>query len=532
MSNLLGHNRDNGATIRLSDESRIDHMLVLGKTRTGKTTLYENMIRQDIDAGHGVLVLDPHGTLYDNILAYCHVNKRHLKRLHLIDPNEDKYRIGINYFDLPGLDLSTRVRFVLNGLYKAFGQTPDEAKMLLERWGKASLRAIEPLGLTLAELYYFLINPDFREAVLSRIDDGLVREEWKHFDSAPRRDQEFYTLAILDRAVRFAEDDRTRQIFGQNNSIDWLKVMNEGGIVLANLLPKKCPEDLTKILGISILHQIYANAKLRPKNDPRLNHFYVYVDEFSQLMTDDYTKALRELAGFGIHFLLSQQDITDLKRADEHEILFNSVLNNTDVKIVFRLGNYNEALEMAKHIFAHQITGEEVKDTIPVTIPHVYDDTTVTTSESTATQNSWSEVITPTGIEHHHAFSSGTANNYGTTTQNVQRMEYTYEEIPVYRTLEESFHNYATKIMAQGIGEAQILYNPKLPPLQLKTLKPKAYITNPKYIEKTKNLIFSQMKLRSPAEAKELIDSRMAKLLEAPEAEYEEYTGDDISEDS
>ena len=226
MSILLGHNRDNGAPVRLSDDSRIDHLLVLGKTRTGKTTLYENMIRQDIDAGRGVLVLDPHGTLYQNVLSYCHVNKRHLKRMFLVDPNEDRYRFGINYFDLPGLDLSTRVRFVLNGLYKAFGQTPDESKILLERWGKASLRAIEPLGLTLAELYYFLINSEFREAVLSRIDDPLVHQEWGHFDSAPRRDQEFYSLAILDRAVRFAEDDRTKQIFGQNNSIDWLKAVS------------------------------------------------------------------------------------------------------------------------------------------------------------------------------------------------------------------------------------------------------------------------------------------------------------------
>ena len=86
--------------------------------------------------------------------------------------------------------------------------------------------------------------------------------------------------------------------------------------------------------------------------------------------------------------------------------------------------------------------------------------------------------------------------------------------------------------MAQGVGEAQILYDPKLPPRSIKTLKPKAYVTNQKYIEQTKELVFSQMALRSPAEVKELIDGRMTRLLEAKEAEYEEYGGDDISDDA
>jgi len=503
----------------------------LGKTRTGKTTLFENMIRQDIDSGNGVLVLDPHGSLYRSSLEYCHVNRRHIKRLYLIDPNEDDYRVGVNYFDLPGLDLSSRVRFVLNGIYKAFGQTPDDTKMLLERWGKASLRAIEPLGLTLAELYFFLINPEFREAVLSRVRDDLVQEEWRHFDNAPRKDQEFYSLAILDRAVRFAEDERTRQIFGQNNSIDWLKVMDEGDIVLVNLLPSNCPDDLTKILGISILHQVFANAKLREKNKPRIKHFYVYVDEFSQLMTEDYAKSLRELAGFGVHFLLSQQDITDLKRADEHEALFNSVLNNTDVKIVFRLGNYNEALEMAKHIFAHQITGDEIKDTYTQAVPHVYDGTISSFSESSSEQSSLSEVITPRGVEHHVVHSGGSSRSYGTAYQDVQKVEYTYQEIPIYRSLDESFHNYATNIMAQEVGEAYVLYNPKLPPLPIKTIKPKSYIANPKYVEKTKELVYSRMGLLKPGEVKRILESRFNQVLEMQEAEYEEYDGDDITDD-
>ena len=41
----------------------ITHINVLGRTRTGKSTLMHNMIHQDIQAGKGVGLIDPHGDL-------------------------------------------------------------------------------------------------------------------------------------------------------------------------------------------------------------------------------------------------------------------------------------------------------------------------------------------------------------------------------------------------------------------------------------------------------------------------------------
>jgi len=42
-------------------------MYIIGKTGTGKSTLVETMIRQDIENGEGVALLDPHGDLVDRI---------------------------------------------------------------------------------------------------------------------------------------------------------------------------------------------------------------------------------------------------------------------------------------------------------------------------------------------------------------------------------------------------------------------------------------------------------------------------------
>ena len=42
---------------------RASHMHIIGKTGTGKTTLLEVLLRQDIDQNRGVTLIDPHGDL-------------------------------------------------------------------------------------------------------------------------------------------------------------------------------------------------------------------------------------------------------------------------------------------------------------------------------------------------------------------------------------------------------------------------------------------------------------------------------------
>src|SRR2546429_6736238 len=45
------------------------HMYVIGKTGTGKSTLLETLIRQDMKNGEGLALLDPHGDLIEKLLT-------------------------------------------------------------------------------------------------------------------------------------------------------------------------------------------------------------------------------------------------------------------------------------------------------------------------------------------------------------------------------------------------------------------------------------------------------------------------------
>src|SRR3972149_1048795 len=51
-------------------EDRRKHVYVIGKTGMGKSTLLENMTIQDIQAGRGVAVVDPHGEYAEKMLDF------------------------------------------------------------------------------------------------------------------------------------------------------------------------------------------------------------------------------------------------------------------------------------------------------------------------------------------------------------------------------------------------------------------------------------------------------------------------------
>ena len=55
--------------IDIGSEDRMRHSFIIGQTGTGKSTLMESMILQDIRAGRGLAVIDPHGEMVDSILG-------------------------------------------------------------------------------------------------------------------------------------------------------------------------------------------------------------------------------------------------------------------------------------------------------------------------------------------------------------------------------------------------------------------------------------------------------------------------------
>src|SRR5882724_453272 len=69
--------RDKRHLVGIKQGDRLAHLYVIGRTGTGKSTLLETMIRQDIQNGNGVCLIDPHGDLAQKVLLRIPENRRH-----------------------------------------------------------------------------------------------------------------------------------------------------------------------------------------------------------------------------------------------------------------------------------------------------------------------------------------------------------------------------------------------------------------------------------------------------------------------
>ncbi|MBS1619130.1 MAG: type IV secretion system DNA-binding domain-containing protein, partial [Bacteroidetes bacterium] len=92
----LGTNQhqDFEGIVTLSTEQRLKHMHVIGATGTGKSTLLQSCIVQDIHLGNGVAVLDPHGDLIESILPY--IPEERIQDVIIIDPADSEFPVGFN----------------------------------------------------------------------------------------------------------------------------------------------------------------------------------------------------------------------------------------------------------------------------------------------------------------------------------------------------------------------------------------------------------------------------------------------------
>src|SRR5882762_9907632 len=110
-------------------------MHVIGSSGSGKSRFLESMIRGDLKNRQGFCLVDPHGELYDSVLAYCarHALDRDVVLLNLSEPGQI---VGFNPFrKMPGGDISVQVDRRIAATMHAWGvknadDTPTLARTL------------------------------------------------------------------------------------------------------------------------------------------------------------------------------------------------------------------------------------------------------------------------------------------------------------------------------------------------------------------------------------------------------------------
>ena len=325
----------------LSHSDRRHHLYTVGKSGTGKTTLLRNLILQDIEAGRGVGVIDPHGDLANDLLD--HIPRFRVEDVAYFDPTDLEHPVGLNLLSHVPED---RRHLVASGIVSALkGIWPDFWGPRLEYILYAALAAVlDCQNVSLLGVQRMLSDPRYRAWVVKQVKDPAVRSFWvNEFEGYDGRFLHEAIAPIQNKVGQLLMSPQLRNILGQvRNRIDARFMMDSGRIFIANLSKGKLGADKANLMGALLVTQFQLAAMARadvPEHERR--DFFLYVDEFQSFVSDSFAAILSEARKYRLCLTLSHQYLSQIKP----EIL-DAVLGNVGSIVAFRVGHHDaETLE-------------------------------------------------------------------------------------------------------------------------------------------------------------------------------------------
>jgi len=340
---LLGNNDHAGQTVevRLSPEQRTRHCHIIGASGTGKSTLLFNLIKNDIEKGEGIAVLDPHGDLIDQILGI--IPESRIKDVVLVDPSDSEYSVGFNilsaHSDLEKNLLASDLVSVFQRLSTSWG---DQMNSVFQNAILAFLESDQP-G-TIADLRQFLIEPPFRNEFLKSVKDPEIVYYWQK--SFPHLSGNKSIGSILTRLDTFLAQKPIRYMVSQpKNRLDFADIMDSSKIFLAKLPEGLLGRENSHLLGSLLVSKFQQTAMSRQaQNIMERQDFWLYIDEFANFITPTMAEILSGARKYRIGLTLAHHELHQLQRNPE---VASAVMSHPYTRIVFRVGD-DDAKKLAE----------------------------------------------------------------------------------------------------------------------------------------------------------------------------------------
>lgn len=333
--------RNKELTFGIKEKDRTKHMYIIGKSGMGKSTLLENLAIQDINAGEGLCVIDPHGSMAEKLLD--HIPESRVKDVVYFAPFDGEYPIGLNMLEKVPADK----RFlVANGLMSAF------KKIFTDGDGKGTFSArmeyvlnniilalLENENQTLLGVNRMLFDKEYRKFIVSNVTDPTVRDFWvNEYANYTEKTAQDLAPSIQNKIGQFVSNPLIRNIIGQQKtSFDIRKLMDEKKIFIVNLSKGKVGEGNANLLGSLLITKIYLAAMSRADVGPyeleKLPPFYFYVDEFQNFANESFASILSEARKYKLALTVAHQYIEQM--TDEVKA---AVFGNVGTMITFRVG--------------------------------------------------------------------------------------------------------------------------------------------------------------------------------------------------
>jgi len=318
--------------IKLDDRRR--HMYIVGKTGMGKTTMLENLVLNDIYAGHGIGLVDPHGDFAEKIINY--IPPHRINDVVYFNPADLEYPIGFNILEMVNPDHKHLVASGLMGVFK---------KIWVDMWSSRMeyilnntiLALLDFPNTTLLGINRLLSDKDYRKRVIQCVKDPVVKAFWEtEFASYNDRYAQEAVAPIQNKIGQFLSASVIRNIVAQVKSkIDIRDIMDNKKIFIMNLSKGRIGEDNSALLGGMLITKLQLTAMERvdiPENER--SDFFLYVDEFQNFATPSFANILSEARKYHLGLIMAHQYMEQLD-----ETVREAVLGNVGTTATFRVGS-------------------------------------------------------------------------------------------------------------------------------------------------------------------------------------------------
>ena len=333
--------------VALGYKESLQHLWLLGATGSGKSVTLTNVIKQDMEHGYGVVVMEPQGSLIENIVDVVPPDR--VDDVIVMDVNDMANPVGFNLMQQASPHV---VADELSALFEHMYENSGVWAKELFFFGLRTL-AEDPQA-TFIDLSALVMpqndgQAEWRRNLINKVQDPEIRQFWRRLDSQAPASRMRIAQPVLDRIWQLTARRELRNIIGQSESTFTMDdVVRNNKILLVNL--SKLPKESSSLMGTLIMNSLWHSVQAVRADKPT----FLHIDEFQRFLNlpiepDDMLARAR---GLGLGMTLAHQHLDQLPKNVEQ-----AVLNNAKSKMVFQASS-DDARTVARE-FGDTVTAND-----------------------------------------------------------------------------------------------------------------------------------------------------------------------------
>ncbi len=330
----------------ITPQVRKFHSYVVGLTGRGKSKFLQSCILQDIKAGRGCAVIDPHGDLAKDVIQSLissdfFKDPANLSRIIYIAPRRRDYMIPFNVLARPDEFTETYeiCQRVISSFMRTWARTLQEPPRF-QQVMRASLAALVETNHTICDLYRLLTDDEFREDILNSIPNEKVQMDcrtfFEHEFNEWGKNRSVMLGSTTNKVSALTDNPNIFYMLGQKeNRLNIREIMDKGQVLIADL--GDCDDETKRLFGSLIVTGFEQAALSRSRMSiEQRKPYYLYIDEFQDFAcnpgaAETFSQMLSQVRKFGLHLILANQSIAQLSEG------LQTALGNAQTIISFRI---------------------------------------------------------------------------------------------------------------------------------------------------------------------------------------------------